>query len=265
MKASDFFHKDPLKCLTEIEEERESPPTEAQKEWTELSRKFLTAPSYTETTIYTEIDLELKRKELEEKHIIKKEIIEKKTYQEKDRLTLKPFIIKEVRRRLQYAYTEMEALQALEKEEKEVISKLKATECIRKRNMQLEVHIINQIFLPVSVIEQGAKETYIHALLLFEGIEYNGYITEKEAIPCSFKETEIFASSIKALRDRANSNLIIGEYFTDKERAVIQRVHEKPSGSPSFFSIFIVCALKIGYTFTEAIQLIRDRRNNKIL
>lgn len=265
MKASDFFQPNPLKCVTEAGEEKDSPLKESQKEWMDLSRKFLTAPSHTETTIYTELDLEIKRRELEEKHIIKKELLEKKTYPETEKVSLKPFIIKEAKRRLEYAYTEMEALQASEKEEKEALSPLKETECIRRRNAQLEVHIINQIFLPLSIIEQGAKETYIHALLLFEGIEYNGYITEQAAAPCSFKEIEAFSRSIKLLRDRANSNQILGEYFTEKERAVIQRVYVQPASSSSFYSIFIICALKTGYSFPEAIQLIRERRSKKFL
>ncbi|KAI5186018.1 hypothetical protein NEHOM01_1221 [Nematocida homosporus] len=261
MRASDFFHPPLLRAATEDGEEREPTPTQSKQEWQSLAQKFLTPASHLETTIYREAELELARKELITQGIIREEKIERKTYTSTSTKTLKPALLNSMADRLQTILQEINRLEDQEDQKRTTINQLKGQEYIKRKNNTLIIHILDKLFLPISTITKGLNESFIVCTLFYNGLAHIGYITEKEVLAFDSTNTSALATAIQAFRDRANSTAILQEYFGQKERATIQRVSEKPT-TQSQLSLFLICALKLGYSFSEAISLIQQRDQN---
>ncbi|OAG29061.1 hypothetical protein NEDG_01200 [Nematocida displodere] len=260
MRASDFFRPPQLKLGREESEEYEVPLKESQEEWKRFANKFLTPPSHIEINIQTETELELARKDLEQKGIIKKERIEKKTREITTARTLKPSLLSAFAERISEALTYINQEEEREEENKAIVAYFKDSEFIKRKEGGLSVHVLGKTFLPISLIEQGAPESFILCKLLINGKDQVGYLTEKELQPfkTSVDGPASLERGIHALRDRAQNTSVLKEYLTETARARITREHLKPS-TQSKHAVFLICALKTGLSFSIAINLLSQK------
>lgn len=266
MRSSDFPKELSIKIIREGEEEFKTPPTQTEAHSNSLSKQFLKNISYSEQNIQTEAHLEGARKQLQEKQIIKEEKVEPKI--EKAEYTLKPSVLKNIAERLKSTCRELKNLKTEEDKKKKIIRYFWGKEYMKRKDREIYIYMNNKVFLPLSTIEKGKKESFIEGSLFLGGKEYKGYITEEKIEEFSVMSEEVEDSkigqidvlerSIKAFRDRINSTPIIGEYYTTKERARIQRTYQRPE-EQSKYIIFLICSLKEGKTFEETVDLIKSR------
>ncbi|KAH9385917.1 uncharacterized protein NEMAJ01_0813 [Nematocida major] len=272
MQASDLFREQRIKLSKDGEEEPELSPTQSERDWAILSKQLLSPVSYAEQNIQMEAHLEALRKELEEKSVIRREKVEPKTYAG-ERQTVKPKVLKGACARLSEVCGIIRGLQEEERRRGAIISHFWGREYIRRKERELTVHIQDKTFLALSTIQKGSKQAYIEGRLFMCGEEFRGYITEREVAAFSVysceaqalldacEGEEVLASleeAVHSCRDRMSNTEIEGEYATRTGRAKIQRVWAQPSGQ-SERVVFLICAMKHGMPFEEALRLLEER------
>jgi len=259
LKGSDFFKSMQVQTVKEDHEELLNIPKKSQLEWNALSQTFLSAPSHVETNIHIESELEIARKDLVQRGAIRQEKIERRTYRNEPVLSLKHSTLLSFSKRLNETRAKIQELEIEEEKVREVVRHFKHKEYIRRKDDSYSVHILEKVFLPIWAVKQGLPQSYVTCTFLFKGVEHEGYITEKEIFPFSVSDKENFQKSVILFRDRANNTSLVGEYFTKKERANIQRVHSVP-GTQSKTSVFILLALKSGFSFEKAILVLNSKK-----
>lgn len=261
MRASDFFTLPSLKTITEEGEKRVSVQRKSEAQWSSLCQTLSTVPTHSEAAIQTEIQMEKIRMDFESRGLIRQEKIEKKEYSSGVIKTLKPSFLLEASKRLKEV---IEIINELEKEEdtqRNLLKQLMHREYFKRKGDTLYAHVLDKIFIPVSVISQYVPQSYIQCTIFSKTIKYLGYISEPEIPACAETDAEALVLSIRSLRDRASNTSILGDYMHMNIHAKIERVDSIPN-SQSKYAIYIICALKLSTSFERAIESLKQKSKN---